>query len=97
TCYDGLVGKYVVTSLKRDFASSRSDVFSVNIDPYNDQSNGFYFAVSPYVVQLEGLIQNGGSLGFSTDWDNKWYSETRFFNGGYYVEMAIPFKSIRYN
>ncbi|MES2618556.1 MAG: DUF5916 domain-containing protein [Bacteroidota bacterium] len=96
-CYDVLPGNYIITSLKRDFLYPKSDAFSVHIDPFNDQTNGFAFTVSPYGVQREGLIQNGGTQGVTTDWDNKWYAETHFFTGGYTVEMAIPFKSLRYN
>lgn len=85
---------YVITSLKRDFATGNSDVFAVNIDPFGDKLNGFNFAVSPYGVQREGLITNGGD--FTTNWDNKWYSAVTRTDTGYSVEMAIPFKTLRY-
>ncbi|NQW42725.1 MAG: carbohydrate binding family 9 domain-containing protein [Bacteroidetes bacterium] len=96
-CYDGLKGNYIVTSLKRDFSYPKSDAFSVHIDPFNDNANGFAFTVSPFGVQREGLIQNGGNQGVTTDWDNKWLTETKLHSWGYTVEMAIPFKSLRYN
>ncbi|MEZ4804197.1 MAG: DUF5916 domain-containing protein [Bacteroidia bacterium] len=54
-------------------------------------------SLNPYGVQCEGLIQNGGGFGISTDWDNKWFAESKRFDGGYSLEMAIPFKSIRFN
>lgn len=85
---------YVVTSLRRDFAPGNSDVFSINIDPFRDKLNGFNFAVSPYGVQREGLITNGGD--YTTNWDNKWYSAVTRSDSGYIVEMAIPFKTLRY-
>lgn len=97
TCYDSMDGKYVITSLKRDFLYANSDAFSVYLNPFNDLTNGFCFTVNPYGVQSEGLIQNGGGFGVSNDWDNKWYSESQIFHGGYTVELAIPFKSIRFN
>ena len=95
-CYDVGKGDYVVTSLKRDFSYPKSDAFSVHIDPFNDKTNGFAFTVSPFGVQREGLIQGGGSQGVTTDWDNKWISETKLLTNGYSVEMAIPFKTLRY-
>lgn len=97
TCYDTSKGNYIVTSLKRDFLYANSDAFSVYLNPFNDLTNGFCFTVNPYGVQSEGLIQNGGGFGVSNDWDNKWFSEARIFPGGYTVELAIPFKSIRFN
>ena len=97
-CYDRMKDKqYVITSLKRDYAYLNNDAFSVHINPFNDLTNGFTFTVNPYGVQMEGLIQGGGSFGIASDWDNKWYSETHRFDGGYIVEMAIPFKTLRFN
>lgn len=95
-CYDEFGGDYVIQSLKRDFSYPISDAFAVFIDPFNDQTNGFSFAVNPLGVQREGLLEQGGSMGVTTSWDNKWFSEVGYFEGGYIVEMAIPFKSIRY-
>jgi hypothetical protein len=47
TCYDELPGKYVVESLKRDFEDRDNDYFMLILDPYDDLTNGFVFAVSP--------------------------------------------------
>ena len=86
--------KYVVLSLKRDFGPGTTDLFGVTIDPFADGQNAFSFAVSPLGVQREGLISNGNS--FSTDWDNKWFSVVKNYDDYWTVEMAIPFKTIRY-
>lgn len=86
--------KYVVQSLKRDYGNGSSDIFFVLIDPFKDKLNGFYFAVTPFGVQKEGLIFNGNDL--SIDWDNKWLSEATQHEDKYIVEIAIPFKTLRY-
>jgi hypothetical protein len=86
--------KYVVSYLKRDFQKGTSDLFGVNIDTFKDKLNGFNFSVSPMGVQREGLITNGQD--FTTDWDNKWYSKVRNEETFWVVEMAIPFKTLRY-
>lgn len=85
---------YIVSSLKRDFEGGTSDEFNVNIDPFNDKLNGFHFAVSPYNVQREGLIDNGANV--NSDWDNKWYSQVSNGDDFWTLEMAIPFKTLRY-
>lgn len=85
---------YIVTSLKRDFAGGATDEFAVNLDPFSDKINGLHFAVSPYNVQREGVIDNGSNI--NTDWDNKWYSKVRNHDDHWTVEMAIPFKTLRY-
>ncbi len=96
-CYDSIKGDYVIQSLKRDFSYPVSDAFAVYIDPFNDKSNGFCFGVNPLGVQREGVLENGGSMGVTTNWDNRWFSEVKRYEDRWILEMAIPFKSIRFN
>lgn len=93
TCYDGDEG-YVVQSLRRDFAWSLNENFSIYLDPYNDFTTGFTFGITPYGVQQEGTIDEGTNT--NLDWDNKWYSKVKREPGKWTAEIAIPFKSIRY-
>lgn len=95
-CYDSVPHKYVIQSLRRDFSYPVSDAFVATIDPFSDQQNGFSFGMNPYGVQREGLISNGGSMGVTTIWDNKWFGETKRYSDKWTVEMQIPFKSMRY-
>ncbi|MEM6831644.1 MAG: DUF5916 domain-containing protein, partial [Bacteroidota bacterium] len=94
-CYDYLPGKQINNTLRRDFSWILNDNISVYIDPYNDRSNGFTFQLTPNNVQREGLVILGGEI--QDDWDNKWYSGTSRGKNAWYAEMAIPFKSFRYN
>ncbi len=97
-CYDDSTPN-VVQSLRRDFDWGTNDNFGIFFDPYNDYTNGFYFVVTPQGVQQEGLLSNGASseFGYSSDWDNKWYSKVQRHDDRWIAEIAIPFKSIRYN
>ncbi len=97
--YVGIVAfqprQYVVQSLRRDFsAGSHADVVLVNIDTFQDKQNAFHFAVNPYGVQREGLISNGDHL--STDWDSRWLCRVQNLPDRWVVEIAIPFKTLRY-
>lgn len=94
-CYQQSNGRPIAQSLRRDFDWIRNDNVSVYFDPFNDKTNGFTFQVTPYNVQREGLVTLGGDV--SDDWDNKWYSAATIENDKWTAEMAIPFKSIRYN
>jgi len=87
---------YVVQTLKRDSRFFDGDAFGVILDPMNRRTNGFLFGVSPFNVQAEDLLSQTtfGRLNFS--WDNRWYSEVTRFNDRYIVEMAIPFKTLRF-
>ena len=98
-CYDNKVPS-VMQSLRRDFEPGLNDWVGFSIDPYNDFTNGFYFLISPYGVQHEGTVSGGGAsymFSFSSSWDNKWYSEVKRLEDRWVAELAIPFKSFRYN
>lgn len=96
-CYDSLPGSYVIQSLKRDFQYSGSDAFAFYIDPFLDGTNGFCFSVNPYGVQQEGLLSYGGAFGANNDWDNQWFSRVSRESYGWVAEIAIPFRTLRYN
>lgn len=89
----------MVQSLRRDFDFQFTENMGIYFDPFNDFTNGFYFNVSPYAVQREGLMSGGGNSPFdySSFWDNKWYSATKRYENRWVAEIAIPLKSIRYN
>ena len=93
-CYEQDGTRHIAQTLKRDFNSNVNDAFITTIDPFGDQTNGFSFGISALGVQSEGLIINGGE--FASDWDNKWYSEVKRYPDRYTVEMAIPFKTLRF-
>ncbi|MDH4092706.1 MAG: carbohydrate binding family 9 domain-containing protein, partial [Cyclobacteriaceae bacterium] len=88
----------LINSLRRDFDFPLNDNVGVNIGPFNDGLNGFFFAVTPAGVQREGIISGGGAGGdaFNSFWDNKWYSKVARYDDRWIAEFAIPWKSIRY-
>ncbi len=96
-CKDDLPGNTVQQTLKRDFSITNTDCFAIALDPTADKINGFNFTVSPSGVQREGLISNGGVDGVTTIWDQVWQSETQQKDGNWTAELAIPFRSLRYN
>ncbi len=88
---------YVAQTLKRDNGLYDSDAVSIAIDPVNQRTNGFLFSVTPYNVQSEDLVSanTSGELNFS--WDNKWFSATKRHETHWTAEIAIPFKTLRYD
>ena len=87
-----------VTTLYRDFPFAQNDAFAVLLNPFNDKLMGFSFEVTPFNSQGERLISNGGNneSGIDPGWDNKWYSGTSLTDSSWVVEIAIPFKTLRY-
>jgi len=92
---NSIKGDYVVESLKRDFSFGKNDNFLVAIDPFNNQSTGFAFGLNAYGAQWDGTMYDGRSV--DLNWDTKWYSEVQFDENQWVCEIAIPFKSIRYD
>ena len=88
----------LINSLRRDFDYPLNDNVGVNIGPYNDGLNGFFFSVTPAGVQREGIISGGGAGGdaFNSYWDNKWLSVVERYGDRWIAEFAIPWKSFRY-
>ena len=93
-CYDAVLGKRPVESLRRDFSFPKNDNFIIFMDTYNDQTNGFAFGVSAAGAQWDGIQADGGDV--SLDWDCKWYSAIKKYDDYWVAEFAIPFRSIRY-
>jgi hypothetical protein len=94
-CYDPLPGKRPVESLRRDFEFGKNDNFRIHIDTYNNLTNGFAFGVSAAGAQCDGVINNGNQSSFT--WDSKWKSSVKSYSDRWVAEMAIPFRSLRYN
>lgn len=85
---------YIVESRRRDWAFGRNDNFLCFIDPFDDRTNGFAFGTNAVGAQWDGLMYEGSKVNLS--WDNKWASVVRTYPDRYVIEMAIPFKTIRY-
>jgi hypothetical protein len=96
TCFDSTAGSYFFQSLRRDFGANESDGVMIILDPLSTGQNGFGFRVSPLGVQAEGFVANGGNFGMDLSWDNVWFSETQTLSDRWTAEIAVPFRSIRF-
>ena len=93
-CFHAVPGPYYVESLRRDFVFGKNDNFLLFMDPFDDQTNGFSFGANAAGAQWDGTMYEGGKV--DLNWDNKWESAVRNDDEKWVLEMAIPFKSIRY-
>src|SRR5688572_6504760 len=95
-CWDSAPPEeWVVNELRRDTGGLRNNEhIGVLFDTFYDRRSGFAFYTNPLGARADySVIDEGGS---NTDWNPVWTSKTGRFEGGYTVEMAIPFKSLRY-
>ena len=98
-CYDSLKDpdKLRVLNLQRDFAGYSNDRFSVAIDGLKDRRNAVGFEVTPYGAQREIQVIDGDEWDGNVNWDALWYARTAITDSAWIVEMAIPWKTLRYN
>ena len=85
--------------MRRDVGRLRTnDSFSVMFDTFLDRRNGVAFLVSPIGGFSDFTINNEGmaTRPVNFDWNVVWNSRVGRFDGGWTVEMEIPFRSLRY-
>ncbi|MEQ1855392.1 MAG: DUF5916 domain-containing protein [Longimicrobiales bacterium] len=86
---------WIANEMRRDSQQLRAnDSFGIYFDTYHDRRNALGFFVNPIGGFADVQLTNEGSPNF--DWNAVWDLRTGRFEGGWTVEMAIPFKSLRY-
>ncbi len=87
--------EWVANEMRRDTPQLReNDSFWVAFDTFNDRRNGVAFYTNPLGALGDFGITNEGNP--NGDWNPVWDVRTGRFEGGWTVEMAIPFRSLRY-
>jgi hypothetical protein len=87
--------EWVANEMRRDTNQLRqNDTFGVMFDTFYDRRNGVMFYTNPLGALAEFAITNEGNP--NTDWNPVWDVRTGRFDGGWTVEMRVPFKSLRY-
>jgi hypothetical protein len=85
-----------VNDIRKDFDESNQDVFQVILDTFRDRRNGYVFQTNPEGARGDRQVANEGRE-VNRSWDAIWRVETDRFEGGWSVEMAIPFRSLRFD
>ena len=80
--------------LRRDFTYETSDVFGVLLDGFGDGRFAMAFMTTPDGVQRDMLVFDGRDADQS--WNGIWRVRTARVEGGWTVEMFIPWKTLRY-
>ena len=94
-CWETHPERLMANEMRRDnFAIVRNDNFAWSFDTFFDRRNGYIFEVNAIGGRLDGQITNESQI--NIDWNPIWELSTGRFDGGWVVEAAIPFKSLRY-
>ena len=87
--------EWVANEMRRDTNQLRqNDTFTAFFDTFYDRRNGFNFYTNPLGARADQQFTNEGNS--NSDWNPIWDVRTGRFEGGWTVEMEIPFKTLRY-
>jgi len=92
-CQDSEPSKIKGSVSRRDNVF-QDDVVFIILDTFNDRQSGFSFALNPFGIQGDGMVNVQGNLELT--FDAVWYSAGRIDEGGWSVEARIPLKSLRF-
>ena len=82
---------------KRDqLALGSDDAVIVVLDTYRDKRSAYVFHLNPLNTQTDMRVESDGSSE-DVHWDATWQSAVSRNESGWFAEVAIPFKSLRYS
>jgi len=85
----------VANEMRRDSNNIRmGDCVGFSLDTFHDGRNAYQFEVNPLGARIDG--QSTNERQYSSDWNTVWDLAVGRFPGGWTVEAAVPFKSLRY-
>jgi hypothetical protein len=94
--YDSQASKIRCSVTNRDGCIEDDWVF-IMLDTFNEKRRAFSFLLNPIGVQMDMMrIEEGGNDNMDDSWDTVFFSDGKVDAEGYTVEMAIPFKSLRF-
>ncbi len=92
---DSVPAEIRASELRRDNTLDSDDTFSVLLDTYHDHRNAFVFRVNPRATRFDALVRNESRF-YYADWDEQWTAAAVLTDTGWSVEIAIPFKILRF-
>ncbi len=85
----------VANEMRRDNGNILgNDNFTFVIDTLHDKRNGYMFQTNPLGALRDMTVTDDQQ---NSAWNGIWYVKTGHFDQGWTLEVAIPFKTLRYN
>ena len=84
------------TELRRDNTLGSDDSFAVLLDTYHDRRNAFIFRVNARGTRFDGVVRNESPV-IDAEWDEEWSAASVIGERGWTLEIAIPFKILRFS
>lgn len=84
----------VANEMRRDNGNILgNDNFTFVIDTFHDKRNGYMFQTNPLGALRDMTVTDDQQ---NSAWNGIWYVKTAHFDQGWTLEVAIPFKTLRY-
>ncbi|HEX6052148.1 MAG TPA: DUF5916 domain-containing protein, partial [Gemmatimonadaceae bacterium] len=93
--HDREPGRLVVNDIRKDFKEEDQDDFEVILDTFGDRRNGYVFITNAEGARADRQMANEGRE-TNASWDAIWTVRTQRRADGWTVEMAIPFRALRF-
>ena len=94
-CFDSDPSKIIAREMRRDARMDNDDNFQIVFDTYHDKRNGFYFVVNPNGCRRDASFGDEGKS-YNSDWDGIWEAAAKINEKGWFAEIAIPWKTLRF-
>ena len=94
-CFDSEPSKIIAREMRRDARMENDDHFQIVFDTYRDRRNGFYFEINPNGCRRDASFGDEGQS-YNSDWDGIWECGARINEEGWFAEVAIPWKTLRF-
>ena len=85
----------IITTLQRDPNTRDGDAFGLSLDTFGDGSGSFSFFINPGGAIRDSQTSDDGRIN-NAAWDGAYDLRTRIHDGGWTVEMAIPWSTLRF-
>ncbi|NNM35469.1 MAG: carbohydrate binding family 9 domain-containing protein [Gemmatimonadetes bacterium] len=86
----------IIATLQRDPNTRDGDAFGITLDTFNDGKNSFAFFINPGGAVRDAQTSDDGRVS-NAEWEAIYDLETRVHDGGWTVEMAIPWSTLRFD
>jgi len=100
--FDSDPSKIQSPSKKRDYFEANTEWFGVIFDSFNDKENAIGFGTTPSGLRWDGSVSNDAEprsineMPINVSWNAFWDVAVVTTGEGWFVEMRIPFSSLRF-
>ncbi len=95
-CYDRDAALIRAQNLERGGRNDRDDHVYIALDTYRDGRNAYLFEMNALGTQDDATITDGEITVDSFSWDAVYRSESVIDERGWFMEVAIPFRQLRF-